>query len=163
LYKIGIRYFYDEWGYYLTDACNGKFVGTVQIFEISKFHKYIHSFLDIVALCRAVAIADKINGEQKICIITNNLSDLFKKYTDYNDNPDWIMIIPLWIAALFEFDITGKLRNDIKSTLLMSVRKNNKADISIFLQSFWVDIKREELKNGILRYVQSFEANLYVK
>lgn len=37
--------------------------------EKSKFHKYIHSFLDIVALCRAVAVSDKMNGEKKYALL----------------------------------------------------------------------------------------------
>ena len=44
LYRIGIKYFYDEWGYYLTyicrDKCRDKFVGTSQVLESSKFHKF---------------------------------------------------------------------------------------------------------------------------
>lgn len=69
LYIIGIRYFYDEWGYFLTCTSRNKFVGTVQMIEKSKFHKYIHSFLDIVALCRAVAVSDKMNGEKKYALL----------------------------------------------------------------------------------------------
>lgn len=68
LHIIGIRYFYDEWGYYLTCTSRNKFVGTVQMIEGSKFHKYIHSFLDIVALCRAIAFNDKMNAEKKYAL-----------------------------------------------------------------------------------------------
>lgn len=95
LYIIGIRYFYDEWGYFLTCTSRNKFIGTVQMIEKSKFHKYIHSFLDIVALCRAVAVSDKMNGEKKICIITSDLSELFANYSDYKENQNWVMVIPL--------------------------------------------------------------------
>lgn len=165
LYRIGIKYFYDEWGYYLTyicrDKCRDKFVGTSQMLESSKFHKYIHSFLDIVALCRAVTVSDKINGEKKICIITSNLSELFANYSDYNENQNWVMVIPLWIAALFEFNVTGKISEDAKVILMKSVNENVRAHISIFLQSFWADIERKELKDGISKYIQLFEEELY--
>ncbi len=161
LYKMGIRYFYDEWGYYLTCTSRSKFVGTVQMIEGSKFHKYIHSFLDIVALCRAVAFNDKMNGEKKICIITSNLSELFVDYSDYKDSQNWVMVIPLWTAALFEFYITGKISDDVKSVLMKSVDESVRADISIFLQSFWADIERKELKDGISKYIQLFEEQLY--
>lgn len=161
LYIMGIRYFYDNWGYYLTCTHRNKFVGTVQMIEKSKFHKYIHSFLDIVALCRAVAVNDKLNGEKKICIITSNLSDLFANYTDYWENKNWIMLIPLWIATLFEFHVTNKISEDAKFILLKSVDESVRADISIFLQSVWADIERKELKDGISEYIQLFEEKLY--
>lgn len=129
--------------------------------KCSKVHKYIHSFLDIVALCRAVTVSDKINGEKKICIITSNLSELFANYSDYNENQNWVMVIPLWIAALFEFNVTGKISEDAKVILMKSVNENVRAHISIFLQSFWADIERKELKDGISKYIQLFEEELY--
>lgn len=161
LYIIGIRYFYDEWGYYLTCTSRNKFVGTVQMIEKSKFHKYIHSFLDIVALCRAVAVSDKMNGEKKICIIASNLSELFANYSDYKENQNWVMVIPLWIAALFEFYVNDKISDDVKFILLKSVDESKRADISIFLQSFWADIERKKPKDGISKYIQLFEEKLY--
>ena len=69
LHIIGIRYFYDDWGYYLTYSDKNKFIGDVQLVESTKFHKYIHSFLDIVALCRAVSFNDKMNGEKKYVLL----------------------------------------------------------------------------------------------
>lgn len=161
LYKMAIRYFYDEWGYYLTCTSRSKFVGTVQMIEGSKFHQYIHSFLDIVALCRAVAFNDKMNGENKICIITSNLSELFLSHSDYKDSKNWVMVIPLWTAALFEFYITGKISDDVKDVLMKSADESVRADISIFLQSFWADVERKELKEGISKYIQLFEEKLY--
>ena len=161
LYKMAIRYFYDEWGYYLTCTSRSKFVGTVQMIEESKFHKYIHSFLDIVALCRAVAFNDKMNGENKICIITSNLSELFLSYSDYKESKNWVMVIPLWTAALFEFCVTGKISDDVKDVLMKSADTSIRADISVFLQSFWADIERKELKDGISKYIQLFEEKLY--
>lgn len=161
LYKMAIRYFYDEWGYYLTCTSRSKFVGTVQMIEGSKFHKYIHSFLDIVALCRAVAFNDKMNGENKISIITSNLSELFLSHSDYMDSKNWVMVIPLWAAVLFEFYITGKISDDAKDVLMKSADESVRADVSIFLQSFWADIERKELKEGISKYIQLFEEKLY--
>lgn len=162
LYEIGIRYAYDHWGYYLTCTNRGKFVGNVQLIAMSKFHKYIHSFLDIVALCRVVAFNDRMSGEKRICIITKNLSELFLDYTDYKDIKNWIMIIPLWIGALFEFYVTGGVTVEVKATLLMSAEKSKRADLSIFLQSFWADMERKKLDNEILEYLRLFEAKLYV-
>ena len=161
LYIIVIRWCYDDWCYYLTSTNRSKFVGTVQIIEKSKYHTYIHSFLDIVALCRAVAFSDKMNREKKICIITSNLSDLFANYSDYMENQNWIMLIPLWAAALFEFNVTGKISHDVKTILKESVDESVRMDISIFLQSFWADIEKKELKEGISKYIQVFEEKLY--
>ncbi len=161
LYKIGIQCFFDEWGYYLTHTSGNKFIGTVQMIEVSKFHKYIYSFLDIVALCRAVAFSDKINEEKKICIITSNLSELFANYSDYKDNQNWIMIIPLWSAALFEFYVTGKISNDVKLILKKSVNESVRVDIIIFLQSFWADIERKNIEDGIGEYIQLFKEQLF--
>lgn len=162
LYKIGIRYVYDEWGYYLTCARRSKFVGDVQMIAVSKFHKYVYSFLDIVALCRAVAFIDKLSGEKKICIITRNLSELFTNYTNYEQEKSWIMVIPLWIAALFEFYVTGGVEEEVKKILLKSADESVRADISIFLQSFWADMERKKLTNGILDYLRLFKAELYI-
>ena len=160
-YKLAIRYFYDEWGYYLTYPCRGKFVGTVQLFEWSESHRYIHSFLDIVALCRAVAFSDKMNGDNKICIITSNLSDLFLKHSDYKDSKNWVTVIPLWAAALFEFSVTGRISDNVKDVLMKAVREDTRADIGIFLQSFWADVERKELKDGVANYIQLFKDKVY--
>lgn len=162
LYEIGIRYAYDQWGYYLTYTNGSKFVGNVQIIAVSKFHKYVYSFLDIASLCRMVAFNDRMSGENRICIITKNLSELFLDYTDYKDIKNWIMIIPLWIGALFEFYVTGGVTAEVKATLLMSAEKSKRADLSIFLQSFWADMERKKLDNEILDYLRLFEAELYV-
>lgn len=162
LYRIGIRYAYDDWGYYLTCTGKDKFVGDVQIMAVSKFHKYVYSVLDIAALCRAVAFNDKMSGENRICIITRNLGELFTNYTDYEQRKNWIMVIPLWIAALFEFYVAEDVEQKTKEILLKSADESVRADIDIFLQSFWADMEKKELKNGILDYLKLFKDNLYI-
>ena len=161
LYRMGIRYFYDDWGYYLTCTKENKFVGTVQLVSLSKFHSYIHSFLDIVALCRAVSVNDKLNKEQRISIITCNLSELFINYTDYNIHRNWVMVLPLWIAALFEFNVTNQISEDVKLVLQQFVNEGTKIKISIFLQSFWAEQQGEELKNHVTEYISLFQKELY--
>lgn len=165
LYKMGIRYAYDEWGYYLTYADNrSKFVGTVQMIELSKYHKYVHSFLDIVALCRAVAINDQLEGRNRMSIITSNLSELFEDYSDDGDckqDRNWVTLIPLWAATLFEFSVTGTVNADAKLVLLEYADASARFDISMFLQSFWADMKRKELSDGVAEFVQAFERELY--
>ena len=52
-----------------------------------------------------MAFSDKMNGDNKICIITSNLCDLFLKHSDYKDSKNWVTVIPLWAAALFEFSV----------------------------------------------------------
>lgn len=46
------------------------------------------------------------------------------------------MVIPLWIAALFEFYVTDKISDDAKLILLKSVDESVRADISIFCKVF---------------------------
>jgi len=162
LYKIAIRYAYDEWGYYLSWKDGDKYVGTVQILDLSKYHKYVHSFLDVVALCRAVAFNDKMNeGCNKISIISRNLSDLFMNYTDGDEEKNWEMFLPLWQAALFEFDVTNGIGAEVKIVLNMVSDESVRFDISIFLQSFWADIQRKKLEDGVSDFVQLFETELY--
>ena len=72
------------------------------------------------------------------------------------------MVIPLWIAALFEFYVTGEVETEIKKILLKSVDESVRADISIFLQSFWADMERKGLKNGVLDYLKLFKDNWYI-
>ena len=74
---------------------------------------------------------------------------------------NWVMIIPLWSAALFEFYVTGRVDNDVKNTLLISVNEKVRIDISMFLQSFWLDIERKKVECGITDFVQSFENEIY--
>lgn len=165
VYVILIRLVYDDWGYYLTYADNkNKFVGTVQMIELSKYHKYVHSFLDIVALCRAVAINDQLEGTNRMSIITSNLSELFEDYSDDGDckqDRNWVTLIPLWAATLFEFSVTGTVNADAKPVLLEYADASARFDISMFLQSFWADMKRKELSDGVAEFVQAFEGELY--
>jgi len=63
--------------------------------------------------------------------------------------------------VLFEYYVTGEISNVAKDVLMESVNKNTRADISIFLQSFWADIERKELKEGIAKYIQLFEEKMY--
>ena len=165
LYKILIRLVYHEWGYYLTYSDNkSKFVGTVQMIELSKYHRYVHSFLDIVALCRAVAINDQLEGTNRMGIITSNLSELFEDYSDDGDckqDRNWVTLIPLWAATLFEFSVTGTVNADAKPVLLEYADASARFDISMFLQSFWADMKRKELSDGVAEFVQAFERELY--
>lgn len=164
LYKILIRLVYHEWGYYLTYSNKNKFVGTVQMIELSKYHKYVHSFLDIVALCRAVAINDQLEGRNRMSIITSNLSELFEDYSDDGDckqDRNWVTLIPLWAATLFEFSVTGTVNADAKPVLLEYADASARFDISMFLQSFWADMERRELSDGVAEFVQAFERELY--
>ncbi len=161
LCKIAIRYAYDEWGYYLTWENGDKYIGTVQILDMTKYHKYVYSFLDIVALCRAVAYNDQMNSENRISIISRNLSDLFINYTEYEEEESWEMFLPLWQAALFEFSVTGRIGEEAKVALNKVSDNEGRVDISIFLQSFWANIESKEIKDGISGFIQLFEKELF--
>lgn len=145
MYKIAIRFFYDDWGYcvYYKNKC--KFVAYTQMLGRSKQHEYIYSFLDIVAFCRAVIEADKINKTQKIRIVSNNFVELFKTYdTLEREQKDWIRMLPLWAMALFEYKISKEVENDVKKVLKNSIKNRCEwAEVSIFLQSLLVDLSRK--------------------
>lgn len=154
LYKLGIRLFYDDWGYFITlGEKKTKFVGEIQLFELSKYHKFIHSFLDIVALCRAVAIGDERNGSKTICTIAQNLSELYTDYMPYRDS--WIGLLPVWAAALYEYKVTHQITKFVKETLAIQ-KEEDFHNINLFLQSFWTDIERIGLDKGTGEYVKQF-------
>lgn len=161
LYKIAFRYFYDDWGYclYLNNCV--KFVGNFQFIDVSKYHKYVYSFLDIAALCRAASFNNEEEKKNRICIISKNLCDLLNNYIDCDSEKNWITIIPLWIAALFEFYIIGKINEHTKTELSKKIYRRKIKDLNIFLQSFWADMERKKLEDGPSDFVQSFLAYLY--
>lgn len=162
LFKIGIRFFYDEWGYYMYFSNSTKFVGDVQLLELSKYHKYVHSFLDIAALCRAVVSHDLNEGRNNICIVSRNLNDLFNNYIDDNLEKNWVTILPLWIVALFEFYVTKSISTKVKKTLLNSINEGNRVELYIFLQSFWTDMERRKLENDSLDFMIQFVSEFQV-
>ena len=161
LYTITIRTAYDVWGYYLVSEKGEKFVGTVQMIDRTKYHRYVHAFLDIAALCRAVAAQDEATKKCDICIIAQNMRELFVGYTDYEENPQWTMVIPLWIATLFEFKVTKEIHMDEKKVLIKCCKKNTWPNIEIFLQSFWADMEKKDLQNGIADFIQEFKTELF--
>lgn len=158
---IAIRFIFDQWGYYLKCDKESGFVGTVQCGDKTKYQKYVHSFLDIAALCRVELLNDKIYNRNRMNLILSNLNDLFLNYTDYKESKNWIQILPLWIASMFEFSYTGEIDEKVKSTLISSVNEKSRNEISIFLQSFWTDMERKKLTDGIIDFVRKFEAKLF--
>lgn len=161
LYTMAIRTAYDVWGYYLDCGKKKKYIGTVQMIDRTKYHYYVHSFLDIAALCRAVATRDEATEKCDICIVAKNMSELFVGYTDYEDDPQWTMIIPLWIVALFEFKVTKKIHMEVKNILIKCCNKNTWPSIEIFLQSFWADMVRKNLENGVSDHIKEFKMELF--
>lgn len=157
LKKIAIRIFYDEWGYYLAGKKKEKFVGRVQLLAVSIYHKYIYSFLNIVALCRAVAYNDQFDydGDKRITYISRVLSQLFVEYVRPLKEKNWILYLPLWAAALFEYNVTGKVNNETKKVLSTSYNEENENQINIFLQSFWFDDMGMDAKQRSV-YVKDF-------
>lgn len=163
LKKIVIRFFYDEWGYYLVGKKKEKFVGRVQLLEGSSYHRYIHSFWNIAALCRAVAYRDRFSNEgtKKIKHISRELSQMFAEYVKPLKEKDWELFLPLWAVALFEYDVTGKINKECKKVLKTMYKEDNGAQINIFLQSFWFDDMRMESKRESSAYIKKFEKEIY--
>lgn len=141
LYRLAIRYFYDEWGYclYYQDKC--KFVGMTQLLKLSKEHSLIYALLDIAALCRYVCVTDK----SKIHIVTENICELIYQYgEEMHPVENEIAILPLQIAAFFEYVATGQIDKSVKRKLRYYYTDTDKSwRINTFLFSFWVDMTRE--------------------
>lgn len=159
-HKIVIRFFYAEWGYCLTMAKQRKFVGDVQLVERSKYHKYVHSFLDIAAFCRAVAAEEQMGkDDHKITFLVENLSELAADYTDFEEEKNWVLFLPVWQAALFEFSCTKTISKQAKEVLKTVTNEKNSVEIKLFLQNFWLDMERKG-KDSAWAFVESFEAQL---
>lgn len=145
MHRIAIDFFYNMNGYclFLNDNKNiKKFVGTVQMFDNFKYHKFVHSFLNIAAFCRATSFNDINNREQKIKILTSNMYGLCTFYEDSN-NGDWIKLLPLWIAALFEFYVTDEVSEIVRAEFnKICLYKKQRQEVYIFLSGFWVDMTR---------------------
>ncbi len=161
LNKIAIRYFYDEWGYCIyckQKKC--KYVGNVQMIEWWKQHKFIHSFLDIVALCRAVTLDDEIMKTEKIKLLSKNFSELFYIYADDDFSETckaWIVYLPLWISSLFEYKLFRNIDIKIKCQLKCSLKDGEDWNgLHIFLQSFIVDMTRQMPNEENVNLVSEF-------
>ncbi|WP_312813271.1 hypothetical protein [Sedimentibacter sp.] len=160
LCRIAIIYFYREWGYCLYYKGKCKFVGDIQLNETSKYHKYIHSVLDIAALCRAAVYCDKCNNTEVIKAISNEFYDLFDNYTNDIDS-NWIKILPLWIVSLFEFNIHGKLAKEKEVVLRQYCKcKSERHAIDSFLYSFWVDMTSQMPNKKIGIFIHEFMNSL---
>lgn len=164
LNKIAIRLFFYEWGYYLTWGEENKYVGSLEKFVFSKYQKYVYSFLNIAAFCRAIAYTDQISikEENRISMISRNLSDLYINYTEQEEK-NWVMYLPLWQVALFEYDVTRMISLETKVVLnrVVEATGEKRPYIFIFLQSFWADIKRKKIEDGISDFVLLFEKELF--
>lgn len=162
LKRIVLRFFYDEWGYYLVGKKKEKFVGRVQLLDHSLYHKYIHSFWNIVALCRLVAYNDRYNNEadKRIKHLSEELSILFVEYVKSLKEKNWELYLPLWGAALFEYDVTGKVNKETKKVLQTVYKEENKAGINDFMQSFWFYDMGMRAKQESFAYMKKFEKEM---
>lgn len=155
LYRIAFRLWGNEWGYRICINSKYVFVNTRHNRSFRKIDKFVHSYLNIAAFCRNAAFNDKVQNQNTICHITRSLNELFSYYIDEEFKQSWIIYIPLWIAALFEFQITQTINEEVKKTLQKTSEKNL-ADIFIFLQSFWVHMERKNLDDGPLEFINRF-------
>ena len=152
---IAIRYFYDEWGYYVKYQEGDKFVGNVQMIEKSKYHYFVHSFLNIAALGRIVALRDKWNRKNDIENVSNNILELSDIYI--RDTVDWVALLPLWISALFEYDVNKKVGNNVCKRLSATcTKKDEKLNLEVFLYSFWLSIIRKMPNDENGKFIMNF-------
>lgn len=163
LIRSAIRFFYSEWGYTLQledkkGHKHSKFVGRVQLFERGKHHNFMHKFLDIVALCRAVAFDDKANETKRIQRVSDNMHELSLMYNTGGRTVSYIDLLPVWVASLFEYEVTGGLHsNSIKEALRKTcIGTRKRKEVRKFLIGLWLDITRNKNQNEIESYINSF-------
>ena len=53
------------------------------------------------------------------------------------------MTLPLWIASLFQYDIDGKIADEVKSFLYSTMEKDNDK-VTSYLLNIWRDVTRKE-------------------
>ena len=159
LMKLAMRFLYDEWGWCLwyenKKRKKIKFVGRVQILELSKYHRYIYSLLDIAALGRAIVRADMADGGRRIEVMTKDIYELTQYYTEEEDKASWVDILPLWITTLFEYSSLNDISNKEVKELLKKYCENNDdyEKLKVFLEGFWLEITRErekQIENGFI-------------
>lgn len=118
-----------------------KFVGDVEMIEASKYHHLVYSILDIAALNKVICMNDKFCKTNMIRLISPNMLDLTSEYQSENTN--WAQFIPLWITALFDFNLNGTIDYEICKKLQQCCEdKNDKECINVFLYSFWTYVTR---------------------
>ena len=71
------------------------------------------------------------------------------------------MFLPLWQSALFEYYIIKDINPKVRDVLRQMVSRNTRHNISIFLQSFWVDIIRKKLDDESMNVVYQFEREIF--
>lgn len=157
LQVIGLRYFYFDWGYCLVSMEEEYFVGEVQLLERTRYHKFVYSFMDVAALCRAVAIKDTVEQTRDIQLVSQNFGSLFMDCWDKNKEKDWVEFIPLWIVALFEYEVTRDIASSVKEQIGRTICKENREKIHMFILSFWCDMKRKKPNEGITEFIGGFE------
>ena len=74
---------------------------------------------------------------------------------------EWEMFLPLWQSALFEYYIIKDINPKVRDVLRQMVSRNTRHNISIFLQSFWVDIIRKKLDDESMNVVYQFEREIF--
>ena len=140
LNRIAICYCLNEWGYCLFERDKIEFVGDIELFDISKYKKFVYAFLDIAAFSRALATTYEKSGGKMIQVLSDNLLELGNDYPAENET--WISWIPLWIAALFEFCVSKELSEAVRKKLKSFIINGEiRKDVSIFLAGFWVHMR----------------------
>lgn len=156
LYKMAIRFWYSEWSYclYFTDKC--RLVGIVQLFQYGKCNRYVYALLDYVAYLRVIYTEDETNKTKNIKLLSKNLSLLYEEYKDVRTS-DWINVLPLWILAFYEYLLWEEIGSKTSEVLKLSIKdEDDWKRISIFMQSFVVDLFRRDLNKQDINLVKHF-------
>lgn len=139
LKRILIRLYYDEWGCFLIGN-KVEFVGNVQTIGQGNKYKFVHAILNLAAFYRVISFDDRINGNHRMKIVIDNLCDLTKTQKQEGEQ-NWIEILPLIMASLFEYNNTGMISGNVKKLIYeYKFSDNEKRDMQYFLQGLWATV-----------------------
>lgn len=153
-YRIFIRMFLGEWGCILV----GNKLNYISLRKIGKWGKnnnFVESMLNFAAFFRAIAFSDRIHDTNKIQVIAEELIELTDMHGFQNDL-DWIDMIPCIIVVLFSYEKSGKISMRAKDFFYDKQLYKSKREVECYLYGFWTEIKGRVLSKDDERLVDKF-------
>lgn len=139
---IGLRYFYDDWGYYITTDKKYIFVSLEQMIHISKYKNYIKSLLDLLAVFRCIQQIDIVKKTNLVNYISQDVLEIVSLC---NDSNEWKSMLPIWVLTYIQYEKNGYVACKSKDILSRTVSdKEERANLCITLQSILANYYRKE-------------------
>ena len=101
-----------------------------------------------------MAYSDMHNENKMIQFVSKNFNDLYNEY--FEDDENWVAILPVWIAAMFEFKVVQNINSDVKKTLNKYLCSEERNELTAFLESFWKDMMRTKNNDKTIEECQRF-------